>query len=62
MKCNMGKTDRVIRVIAGLAIIGAGVYLQSWWGIIGVVPLVTSGLGWCPAYALFGITTLGKGS
>lgn len=62
MKCNMGKTDRVIRVIAGLAIIGAGVYLQSWWGIIGVVPLVTSGLGWCPAYAPFGITTLGKGS
>ena len=60
MKCNMGKTDRIIRVVLGLAIIGIGVYLKSWWGAIGIIPLVTSGLGWCPAYLPFGISTVGK--
>ncbi len=57
MKNNVGKTDRIIRVIAGLAIIGAGVSMQSWWGAIGVIPLATAALGWCPAYIPFGISS-----
>ncbi|HLD09147.1 MAG TPA: DUF2892 domain-containing protein [Methylophilaceae bacterium] len=56
MKCNVGNTDRIIRVIIGAGIIAAGVYFQSWWGAIGVVPIVTAAIGWCPAYSLFGIS------
>jgi hypothetical protein len=32
MKCNVGKTDKTIRIIIGAAIIALGVYFQSWWG------------------------------
>ncbi len=54
---NVGSIDRVIRIVAGVAIIGAGVYYQSWWGVIGAVPLLTGLMGWCPPYALFGWNT-----
>ena len=57
MKQNVGSIDRGIRAIAGLAIIGAGVYFQSWWGAIGAVLLVTALVGWCPPYSLLGINT-----
>ncbi len=54
---NIGSIDKVIRIIAGLAILGAGYYFKNWWGAIGVVPLLTGLLGWCPAYSIFGINT-----
>ena len=54
---NVGSIDRVIRIVAGVAIVGAGVYYQSWWGAIGAVPLLTGLMGWCPPYALFGWNT-----
>lgn len=57
MQCNIGKTDRVIRLIAGVAIIAAGLYYQSWWGAVGIVPLLTATLRWCPPYQLLGIST-----
>jgi hypothetical protein len=57
MNKNVGSTDRVIRLILGAAIIGGGVYLQSWWGAIGLIPIVTAVAGWCPPYALLGINT-----
>lgn len=57
MEKNVGTVDRVIRVVLGLAIIGAGVYYQSWWGVIGIVPLATAAIGWCPAYLPFGMST-----
>ena len=38
-------------------ILGAGLYFQSWWGLIGLIPLFTSIVGWCPAYIPFGIDT-----
>ncbi len=57
MQKNVGSADRTIRIIVGLAIIGAGVYYQSWWGAIGLVPLATALLGWCPPYSLLGINT-----
>ena len=60
MKCNTGKTDRIIRVIIGAGIIAGGVYLQSWWGAIGVIPLFTAAIGWCPAYLPFGISSCKK--
>jgi hypothetical protein len=57
MKCNVGKTDRIIRVILGACIVAIGVYLKSWWGAIGVIPIITAAIGWCPAYLPFGISS-----
>jgi hypothetical protein len=57
MQCNIGKTDRAIRLVAGVVIIAAGLYYQSWWGAIGIVPLITATLRWCPPYQLLGIST-----
>ena len=62
MTCNVGKADRIVRIVAGVAILGAGVALQSWWGLIGIVPLLTGILRWCPAYVPVGISTVGKPS
>ena len=57
MKSNVGKTDRMIRVIIGAGIIAIGVYLKSWWGAIGILPIITAAIGWCPAYLPFGISS-----
>jgi len=59
MNTNMGMTDRVIRVVAGVAAIGAGVYFQSWLGAIGLLFLAIAASGFCPPYALLGINTCG---
>jgi len=59
MKCNVGKTDKMFRIILGVIIILAGVYSQSWWGAVGVVPIVTGFIRWCPAYLPFGFSTCG---
>lgn len=56
-KTNVGMADRVIRLILAAAIIAAGVYFQSWLGLIALVPLVTAFVRWCPAYAPFGLST-----
>ncbi len=57
MDKNIGGVDKILRAILGLGIIGAGIFLQSWWGAVGVVLLLTSLMGWCPPYALLGINT-----
>ena len=57
MKCNIGKTDRIIRGLIGVIVIGIGIYLKSWWGAIGLLPIFTAAIGWCGFYKLFGIST-----
>ncbi len=57
MKTNIGTADRIVRVVIGLAIIAIGVYFKSWWGIIGVIPLITALTGFCGLYVPFGIST-----
>jgi len=58
MSINEGGLDRVLRVIAGLGIISlAFVGPQTPWAWLGLVPLLTGLVGFCPAYALFGIRT-----
>lgn len=58
MKINEGGVDRILRIIAGLALIGLTLAGQiGVWGWIGVVPLATGLIGWCPAYTIFGIST-----
>lgn len=58
MTSNVGSIDRVLRIILGLGLISI-VFIgpQTPWGWIGVVPLITALLGWCPAYSLLGIKT-----
>ncbi len=58
MKVNEGTIDRAVRVIAGLVLIGlAASGTVGIWGWIGVVPLLTGLAGFCPAYAIFGLST-----
>lgn len=57
MKHNVGGIDRALSIIVGLVIIGWGIYAQSWWGAIGLVPLLTGLIGWCPAYLPFGLNS-----
>jgi fatty acid desaturase len=57
MKQNMGQTDRLIRAVIGAAIILIGLITHSWWGAVGLVPLLTSLAGFCPLYTLLKIST-----
>lgn len=58
MKSNVGGIDRILRIVVGLALIlAAALGYVGMWGYIGVVPLLTGVIGWCPAYLPFGIKT-----
>lgn len=59
MKINVGGIDKVLRIAVGVVLIAvAALGMAPWWiGVIGVVPLATGLLGWCPAYSLFGMST-----
>lgn len=60
MKTNVGTVDRIVRVIIALSIFGAGYYYKNWLGLIGIVPLLTAFVGFCPAYLPFGLSTCSK--
>jgi len=60
MTCNIGKTDRILRIIGGLIVCAAGIYFKAWWGIIGILLLLTAALRWCPLYIPFKIDTTKK--
>ncbi|MEK6219116.1 MAG: DUF2892 domain-containing protein [Psychrobacter sp.] len=57
MKINVGSTERLLRIIAGVVIIGLGMYYGSWWGVIGLVPLLTGLFRFCPLYSMLGMNT-----
>lgn len=57
MNVNVGVIDRVLRIISGLAIIGWGILTKNIWGAVGIIPLFTGSVQWCPVYQLFGIKT-----
>ena len=61
MTRNIGNIERLIRGIVGLAAISL-VFIgpQTAWGWLGLVPLATAVVGWCPPYALFGLSTCRK--
>ena len=64
MEANVGGVDRGVRIVAGLVLLSLVFVLEGnarWWGLIGVVPLATGLLRWCPAYLPFGIKTSSKG-
>lgn len=57
MKANVGGIDRILRYAAGLALLGAGLYFKSWWGLVGLGPILTATFRFCPAYLPFGLST-----
>lgn len=58
MKANEGTIDRALRVIAGLVLMGlAASGTVGVWGWIGIVPLLTGIIGFCPGYAILGMNT-----
>jgi len=58
MKSNVGGIDRIVRILAGLVLLGLTLTgTIGVWGWLGVVPLATGAIGWCPPYAIFGFST-----
>lgn len=65
MSTNVGTIDRVLRIVVGLALIALALgyipgYAPQKWGWIGVVPLLTALIGYCPAYSIFGMNTCSR--
>jgi len=57
MKLNVGGIDRILRIVVGLALVVWALMGGPVWAWIGIVPLATGLIGWCPAYTLLGINT-----
>ena len=58
MTRNEGTLDRAVRVLGGLAILSlAFIGPKTAWAYLGIIPVITGSLGYCPAYSLFGINT-----
>lgn len=60
MKCNVGTIDRLLRIILGLIISIVGVVFDSWWGLIGIIPMATGLFQFCPLYVPLKISTIKK--
>lgn len=57
MQCNAGKVDRIARVVLGIALIAWAFLGGVVWGYIGIVPLVTGLIGFCPLYSILKLDT-----
>jgi len=57
MKCNVGKTEQKIRIGAGIVILGVGWYWGSWWGLLGILPIITGSIRYCPLSTILGVST-----
>jgi len=60
MKPNVGNLDRILRYVVGLALLGAGLYFKSWWGLVGLLPILTGLVRFCPAYLPIGLNTCAR--
>ncbi len=54
---NMGKIDKVLRIVIGLGLLAFAVTTGNWIGYIGIIPIVTALIGWCPLYSILKIDT-----
>ena len=60
MTTNVGNLDRMLRIAAGVIILLLGAFGPlGWWGLIGLGPIATALIRWCPAYTLLGVNTCG---
>jgi len=58
MKTNVGGIDRTVRIVLGLVLLGLMATGNiGVWGWLGIVPIATGAIGWCPPYAIFGWST-----
>jgi hypothetical protein len=60
MKANVGGVDKVLRIVVGLGLLSLILILDGnarWWGLVGLVPLLTGLVNFCPLYALIGINS-----
>jgi amino acid permease len=60
MNCNVGKTEQIIRISIGAGIIFLGLAFRSWWGLIGLAPILTGATRYCPANTLLRIDNCKK--
>ena len=60
MNHNVGSVDRLLRIILGLLIAILGVVFDSWWGLVGLIPLATGLFQFCPLYWTLKISTIKK--
>lgn len=60
MKSNVGTVDRLLRIILGLIIAILGVVFDSWWGLVGIIPIATGLFQFCPLYFPLKISTVKK--
>ena len=57
MHLNVGGIDQILRIVLGV-ICTIGVIFNNWWGLVGLIPLVTGTMSWCPLYNLVGLSGL----
>ena len=57
---NVGGIDRVIRIVVGLGLITYAATTGTTWAYLGILPLATGLIGWCPAYCPLGVSTCGE--
>lgn len=60
MKANVGTVDKAVRIVVGIGLLSLLYFVDSaarWWGLIGLVPLLTAIFGYCPLYQLLGLST-----
>ncbi len=60
MKANVGGMDKMLRIVVGVGLLSLALFLEGnarWWGLAGLVPLLTGIFGFCPLYTLLGIRT-----
>jgi hypothetical protein len=60
MTVNVGGIDRILRIVVGIAVLSLFFVLEGnarYWGLIGIVPILTGTFRFCPAYLPFGIST-----
>ena len=58
MHHNVGGIDQILRIVLGVVICTIGVIYNNWWGMVGLIPLVTGTMSWCPLYYLVGLSSL----
>ncbi len=57
MPCNIGKTDRILRIVIGVVLILVAIFFSQPWAYIGIIPLVTGLVKFCPIYSLLKLNT-----
>ena len=58
MHHNVGGIDQILRIVLGVVICTIGVIYNNWWGLVGLIPLMTGTMSWCPLCNLMGLSSL----